>query len=119
MAGADDVPFEVADSIGGEVTVTEDMETTALVTGLDGAYCVVGTLELAGDSEGTLLEPLDEATVGKAPVAESLMTEWGLNLRVIEPALYRPAWSAQWPQYHVLVTVSDSAHRSSTVTVCC
>lgn len=66
-----------------------------------------------------MLEASDEVTVGKTPVAESLMTEHELSSRDIEPALCRPAWSAQWPQYHVLVTVSESAHRSSTVTVCC
>jgi len=37
-AEADEVPLEVTDPIGSEVAVTEDMETTALVTGLDGAY---------------------------------------------------------------------------------
>ncbi len=38
MAGADNVPFEAADFIDGEVAATEDMEMTALITGLDGAY---------------------------------------------------------------------------------
>jgi len=83
-AGADEMLMGVTDPRG-ENGAVDDMETAAVLLGLDDACWVVARLELSEDPEASMLVPSFDVTMGKAPLVVSPVAE------VIEPALGGPA----------------------------